>query len=481
MIPSASGDAYAGRRAWTAAVAALAVLAFLTLAYPVARAFAGYEINFNEGWNAYRQTLAAQGVPLYGSVPRYTVVNYPPVSFHVIGFLGRFLGGVTAAGRYVSLASLGLIAILVAAIVRRFTRGMAAGLYAALSFIVWLAVFSPDRIGMNDPQLFATVFGLAGFYAFLTNPESPRILSLSAVLFALCLFTKHNLFAIPLAVGAYLLLGRAWRPFLIWAGACLAASLALFLAARAVDGPYLLVHMASARTYSIRAAVLRSAAYVGMFQIPVAVLVLWCWRNAASAPRRVLVLGAAAAHATAFILSGGHGVDRNIFFDAMLLDAVILAVALADYEKSPSGIFAVLLLAPLIAPAALAPPVLAGEAAESAAAPRLEQEFQETIEFVADHAGRAFCANPLVCFAAGKPDEIDMFYVPEQIALGKLPESELVNMIETYRFSTIEIGLPGGELVRPDNFSINLMHAIERRYRIALRNTRYAILVPKLD
>ena len=39
------------------------------------------EANYNEGWNAYRETMAAEGVPPYGQAPKFTVTNYPPFLF----------------------------------------------------------------------------------------------------------------------------------------------------------------------------------------------------------------------------------------------------------------------------------------------------------------------------------------------------------------------------------------------------------------
>src|SRR5271156_4019633 len=108
-------------------VVRLAVLAFLgvlTLAalwYPIQRISQYADINYNEGWNTYRADIAARGEPLYSQRPRFTVTNYPPLSFHILGFLGKFLGGFTAAGRWTALVSLLVLAVAMAAVVRQFS------------------------------------------------------------------------------------------------------------------------------------------------------------------------------------------------------------------------------------------------------------------------------------------------------------------------------------------------------------------------
>lgn len=108
------------RRAWLIAIAALALFTALTAAYPIFRTFADFDIKFNEGWNATRATMVLRGIPLYGAPPQYTITNYPPLPFHLIALAARLTGDVNAADRYVSLLSLAAIAMLIAAIVRRF-------------------------------------------------------------------------------------------------------------------------------------------------------------------------------------------------------------------------------------------------------------------------------------------------------------------------------------------------------------------------
>src|SRR6266699_171749 len=87
--------------------------------FPLRRTFANVEINYNEGWNAYRAAMVASGIPLYGTPPHGfgTGTAYPPLSFHLIGWLGT-ANTFTLVGRLVSLISLFTAGVFVALIVR---------------------------------------------------------------------------------------------------------------------------------------------------------------------------------------------------------------------------------------------------------------------------------------------------------------------------------------------------------------------------
>src|SRR5262245_61625922 len=74
---------------WQIAFALLALLAFLEVWFPVSRIGANYEFNYNEGWNAYLQQTVADGGRIFGQAPVYAYANYPPLSFHVVGWIAR--------------------------------------------------------------------------------------------------------------------------------------------------------------------------------------------------------------------------------------------------------------------------------------------------------------------------------------------------------------------------------------------------------
>jgi hypothetical protein len=254
-----------------------------------------------------------------------------------------------------------------------------------------------------------------------------------------------------------------------------------------LDGAFFFAHLTTPRAYSYGDAFLKSLNYVVTFQIGVAAALVWMWQNRKPGPRRVLVLAGILAHAVAFGFSGGDGVDKNIFFDAMIVTAIILSIALEDFITAlhaagvrPAFLRAMVLL-PLIGPGALAAMDLRLHPAAFAAIPRLEDEFQKTVELVGSRPGRALCQDPLVCFAAAKPLEICMYHSGQQMKLGAMPVSDVADLIRTYRFQTIEMPAQNGEPVRPESWRDELMHVIIERYRLSLRTSRYAIFVPAVE
>src|SRR5262249_61593877 len=92
------GAAFEAAAPWWIAFACLTVIAYLFLWWPLERTPLFMEVNYNEGWNAYNQQRAADGVPLYGKPPLYYHTNYPAVSFHLIGILGKAAGAIKTTG-----------------------------------------------------------------------------------------------------------------------------------------------------------------------------------------------------------------------------------------------------------------------------------------------------------------------------------------------------------------------------------------------
>ena len=83
----------------------LAGLAALFLVWPVWRAFLPLEIWGNEGWNAYHADAAMRGAQLYPPPDGLVANNYPPLSFYIIGAIGRLIGDPILAGRLLSLVA----------------------------------------------------------------------------------------------------------------------------------------------------------------------------------------------------------------------------------------------------------------------------------------------------------------------------------------------------------------------------------------
>ena len=473
---------------WLAVLAILGVLTLAALWYPIQRISQSADINYNEGWNTYRADIAARGEPLYSQPPRFTVTNYPPLSFHILGFLGKLLGGFTAAGRWTALASLLFLAVAMAALVRQFSGQWPPGVYAAFLFVLGLAVFVPDRIGMNDPQFLGLALSFLGLCFYARNPRSNWLLCASAVAFAISLFTKHNLLAFPAAVGLHLLFERAWKHFAVWLGALAAMSVGFLLLTFWWDGPYFFAHLLAPRSYSIMSGWGRIEPYLLDFQILVAAAVLWSVSNATRSTRSLLVIALVLAHLIGFGFAGGDGVVENVLFDALVMVVVITAIAIGDLEpKLISLRFGnlVLLLAlfmPYLGVLALLPRILFNERQVSKLRPNLDAEFRQAAAFLESRPGPALCEDLLLCYDAGKPPVFDAFYVHSQVKIGRLSEADVLENVQGSRFPSIEIDVPAGQPLAPVasfRFSEPVMRAVLDRYRPAVRNSQFTLLVPK--
>src|SRR5690242_4184512 len=76
------------RDAWLSAVViCMMMVTMLALfRFPVKRIFANVEVNYNEGWNAYRADMIEKGIHLYGAPLQGfgTATAYLPLSFHLV-------------------------------------------------------------------------------------------------------------------------------------------------------------------------------------------------------------------------------------------------------------------------------------------------------------------------------------------------------------------------------------------------------------
>jgi len=466
----------------------LGVGALASVWYPVQRISQRADINYNEGWNTYRAHMAAHAEPLYRLPPKYTVTNYPPLSFHLLGFLGSFMGGYTAAGRWIALGSMAFLAFAVGALVRQFTRQLRLGVYAALLFTMGLAVFVPDRIAIDDPQLLGLAWSFAGLCLYARNPQSNRLLCVSAAAFAISLFIKHNLVAFPAAVGVHLLLERAWKHFAVWLGTLGAGSAGLLWLTLWWDGPYFFSHLLAPRSYSLISAGGRILPYLLEFQIPIALAALWSVLYATWPMRNLLVIACALGHIVGFAFAGGYGVLQNVLFDALVMAVVITAIGIGDLEPQllrirTGNLFLLLaLIMPCLGILALLPGVLILERNDSRGRSTFDSDFARAVKFLQNRGGPALCEDLLLCYDAGKPPLYDAFYTNSQMMTGRLSDAEVLDYVQASRFPTIELNIPAEQLLAPVTtfrFSQPVMQAILDRYRPALRSSDFTLLVPK--
>jgi hypothetical protein len=416
-------------------VVALA-LAALHLALPLATVPRLLPANYNEGWNAYHAEAVFSARSLYPPPADLFPNNYPPLSFVVTALLSRLAGDPLLWGRLLSLLAVIVIAAEIAWLVCRATGSARHGAFANLLFVALLGAAYGDYIGIADPQLLAHAFVLGGALLLAGGRSARRTLG-AAVLMSLGGLAKHNLFALPLAVVAWLWLRdrAACARFLAASAACVAlASLGLWLA----FGVDVFTSILGARQTSADTAARMSADWLQSLAAPLA-LGLLAWPAVfRDAEQRWIALYAALALVLGVVFTAGEGVSYNAFFDLVIALALLGGLLLArGVPGVPSAVLAVALL---FDPLLQAPRAWLGFQPGLERLERREAATRKDVDFLAARAGPALCEALALCYWAGKAPAVDLFNAHQAFWAGRADERELERRIAEGEFSVIQLG-----------------------------------------
>jgi len=428
----------------------------------------------NEGWNAYHAASAMTGGALYPGPPSYMVDNYPPLSFYVVGTLGRLLGDNIVAGRIISLLSFVFVAFGIFVAAGRLGCKRAEAGFAALLFAGGMLVFT-DYVGMNDPQMLAHAVATGGFLLLLRAPRSLWRIAVAALLFTLAAFVKHNIIVMALAMTAWLAMEdrRSALRLIGFGGLFLLTGLALF---RLVYGVELWTEIASARTYSL--ADLRDGfvAWLHWSLVPLTGLGSLVWQRRTDPSVRLCAVMAALGLALGVCFLGGAGVDANVLFDADIALALGAALFLS---RLAGGAYAGVAAAAYAAPLILAAWTNAGDDWRTEAywlhPMRNEAHLaQSDIAFLQSRNGPALCEMLSLCYWAGKPATVDVFNIGEAFDAGARSDGELTAMIDARRFAVIQFNPDS-----PYSLGQNVHDAVARAYRLAREDDNGDFYVPR--
>ena len=437
-------------------------------------------LNANEGWNAYHAAGVVAGQPLYPSPAGLVLTTYPPLSFYIVGGLGKLIGDVMLAGRVLSLLSFVIWTIALALTAHRLGCTPAEAAFAAGLFAVNMLVFADYYVGVNDPQLLAHGVAAFGPFILLREPRTTSSLFVCALLFAASIFVKHNLVAIPLACVVWLLLfdrPAGWR--LMAYGALLGVT--GFGACVTLFGLGFLEHVSSPRPSSIGKLVTMTREWMPWLVIPLAVLAILIRRL----PRdRHVAFGALLATISTFAGVAGLGVVMvywNATFDAAWGLSLTAALALNRLPSVSRITEARLRMAIVAGYLAIPAAVVADSASIHWGSPRfwLDPRWSEVrssareIEFLSAHPGPALCENMALCYWAGKPAEVDFFNMRARIHRDPWREDDLLRLLESRHFSVAQI----------DDLHLDLGprfgDALERNYQLDHRGRWGSLFVPQ--
>ena len=460
--PDARADGKPGvtQRAFdTLLVAAFFLLAFQLLG-PVLTIPLHIPVNYNEGWNATfdtRAVISGHG-PLYPPPGSFIFNNYPPLGFWLVGAFGHYVfGDMIVAGRVMALLSLLTSAAMVGACVRILGGGARAALASALLLLLFMNSYFKMYVAVDDPQWLAHTFMLGGLVVLLGSggvrtlvrhqPGVSRLV-LAAVLTVAGGFIKHNLIALPISITLWLLwLDR--KAAFIWIATVL-ATLSVGVAAVAV----LYGHDAFAdilhhrRVFRVGLAKHAFTALAPLLPLGAVVATyLWrAWRHAQAERRAGLLfvlLFASVAVPTGIIQRMGEGVYYNAHFETLI--AVCLGFGLALSEVTAKSVkWKDVTVGPVALTVFVALPLIcawpwhiprawgdiAGRQAQAAA-------WQPVIDQIAATHGPVGCVMISLCWWAGKPSEIDMFNLTENVVVGG-PMAALQAAVLQRRFAMLQ-------------------------------------------
>jgi hypothetical protein len=437
----------------------------------------------NEGWNALFAEIAMRGGALYPSPGGLIINNYPPLSFYIVGGLGRLMGDNIYAGRLVALVSMLIVAANIHVWLRSTGSGrrvalLGAGLFAALS-----VTYARGYAGMNDPQWLAHAIMTTGMVVLWRGNASFRAIVLGSLLMIAAGFTKHLLIPLPIAVTWWLM--RRSRPaFMTWVACSALLLAAITLAAWWLYGTAFFESLDSARQYSLHQGIKVTRRALKCFApiIALAVMLLpYARRSERNEFAAVYFLVAALVSAAA---SGGVGVDINAFFDLMIAASLCAALTVetlwARRVPGPSraieaGSALTLMLGLYLAAyaASIVPAVLR----EIRGLDALEAETRAATRLVESAGGgRAACETPELCYWGKSEFTLDFFNYGQRLKVGKQPFTPCASAFDGRRIPLVQL-LPndgqGSKQLPPDCNAVILQN-----YRPVMVSSLGVILAP---
>jgi hypothetical protein len=373
----------------------------------------------NEGWNAAHAIALLTGHALYPAPQSLMVNNYPPLSFYLIAGLSRHSHDPIIIGRWLSLLSFIATGVGVTAALRQMRCQAGPAVFGGLFFAAVLLITS-DYVGMDDPQLLAHALQVTGLVLLLRER-----LILAAVLFAASLFIKHNLLALPLAAGLWLSLQepRAGLSFLLWTTAMVLALLIVF---QLHFGFSLLDQLTAPRRWAFTN-LAHAVPHLWWMLLPLAAMT-GAW------PDRFSFL-AGLYGAIALVLglgfAGGDGVDANAFFDLVIALSLGLGLVLERGRWTEVAAAASLPLLLFLA--------VTFHDNDFFFTRDFRAQSASDIHFLSSRSGPVLCEQLSLCLWAGKPAEVDVFNISEQILLGSRDPSALAKLISDRHFGALQL------------------------------------------
>lgn len=472
-------------------LACCVAFALLTAIVPFARAFYRVEVSCNEGWDVYNAAIEAAHGRLYPANPGWTFVNYPMLSFVLVAQLHRWTHDYLLTGRALSLLSLCGCCLLVAAIVRKLGSGWRPALLAGFFCLALFCVAAdyPSYVGMDDPQMLALFFYMAGLWIYLKLDRSIAGAALSALFFVVAISIKHNPIEFGLAVFADLIVISRRRA--LWFCACGLALLTCSVGLQLhYGGPGFFASLLSPRNYSAAKAFKLTGVDLGPLVLPLGVSLYTGWKLRQDLQRRIAGIFLVFALLAGCYFLGGDGVSINAFFGSYLAMSILVGLFFARMEEgtprraayAPAVLFGWLLVIPWL----VVPPLDDRAAAQINWNPPLalhrisaaQTRFDAEVAFLRRQPGPALCECLLRCYDAGKPYVYDPFNATRAVEFHKLDPEVIASALRHRQYGAVQLAGPIGDSCRTEMFAPAILAALRENYHPSLRNQDGTIYLP---
>jgi len=429
------------------ALALVAVPTTLMLLHAIIRSCLKIQINSNEGWNAFWTQRLLHGEPLYAPANSLVLNNYPPLSFIFVSFISRLGLDPLVAGRIVAWASLIGCAFLIFRMLQGLRAGLVISIFASSLYLGFLTTQYASYIGMFDPQFTAQFLMLLGASLLLREqPNDAGSIAVAAVLMVIGGFFKHSLIALPMTITIWLAVfdsRRLWV-WLVASALSLAVGFGLF---RLMFGHDFIVGLLTPRVWSLRS---------GMYNF-----IKWSWPIEFAAfvgfaplfakPRDRFALCFAlfvvSSSIEAFVGGMGERVSYNAVFDLVAASCLGFGYAItsrhgeAETQSNAFSTWASLTCAVAFVFATTE----VGLADEydlrewRLELTSIQNSTQIAVASLRSRPGPALCQDLVLCYWAQKPMTLDVNAYVESVRSGQKTYDELVHLLDTKYFSSIEL------------------------------------------
>jgi hypothetical protein len=467
-------------------LAILLAFSLTTLVFPMARAFYRFEVNYNEGWNVYNTQAAMQHLPLYYPKYGWTTVNYPFLSFYIVGYVSHFVGDYLLTGRLISLVALLVSCVLVGLIVKKLTGGWGPAVFGGAFCLGLFCSQIPNYVAMDDPQMLAHPFFLFGLWLYLAAPPSTMRIAGIASLFALGGNIKQNLLAAPISALLDLFITSSSKAirFMVFGVFLLALSIVVNIL---VGGPFFISHLLTSRGYSFVRLRNLFFAFYSPLGLPLAISAFWSIWQLQNKRTRVISFYFFSSLLIGVAFGGGAGVNENTFFDNIFAMSIIMGACLDSLWKAPIPSLGKGGRCRCLVPVLLYSTVVMTFVPRGVNLPRdlsqlreRQRAYDTEVSFLVAQPGPAICESLILCYEAGKPYVFDPFNSNRLMGLGKLNSSEIVKQIAGRKYGAIQTQVPATQ--KPsERFPDDVLDAIARYYVEALKGPGCHIYVPRAE